>query len=105
MHILDLNYCRLIDRARGDYKMRLSDPSVAAISDLISNRLAVMQVSDREDLREAVALRRALAELRGLDAVEAGILKTYHEIPRRGRRRKVGDMIAEHVAEANLRGC
>jgi hypothetical protein len=56
-----------------------------------------MHVGDRDDLREVVALRRALAELNGLDAVEAGILKSHSDVPRRGRRRKIGDMIGEHV--------
>jgi aminoglycoside phosphotransferase (APT) family kinase protein len=75
----------------------LSRESITALSDLIENRLAIMHVGDRDDLREMVALRRALAELHGIDAVEAGMLKSHEDIPRRGRRRKVGDMIGEHV--------
>ncbi len=78
--------------------MILTEQSIAAISDLIVNRLAGIEVADRDDLREVVALRRALAELRGLDAVKAGMLKTSQEIPRRGRRRKVCQMIEEHVS-------
>jgi len=75
----------------------LSRESVVTLSDLIENRLSIMHVGDRDDLREMVALRRALAELHGIDAVEAGILKSHGEIPRRGRRRKITDMIGDHV--------
>ena len=42
-----------------------------------------------------MTLKRALGELRGLTAVEAGLLKQFGDIPRRGRRRKVSDMLGE----------
>jgi aminoglycoside phosphotransferase (APT) family kinase protein len=75
----------------------LSRESVITLSDLIENRLSMMHVGDRDDLREMVALRKALAELHGIDAVAAGILKSHDSIPRRGRRRKVTEMIGEHI--------
>jgi len=78
----------------------LSRESVVALSDLIENRLSIMHVGDRDDLREMVALRRALAELHGIDAVEAGILKSDDDIPRRGRRRKIAEMIGDHIDTA-----
>ena len=77
--------------------MLLSEQSKAAISDLIENRLAAMSIAGTDDLREVVTLRRALAEMHGVDAVRAGMLKTNQDIPRRGRRRKVHAMMDEHV--------
>ncbi len=73
--------------------MPLSQQSVAAVSDLIENKLALMTIDDRDDLREMVALKRALIELRGNE--DDASLKSYGDIPRRGRRRKVSDMISE----------
>jgi hypothetical protein len=76
--------------------MMLSKESVATVSDLIENKLAIMTIDDRDDLREMVALKRALVELRG--DVEDNTLKSYGDIPRRGRRRKVSAIISEHEA-------
>ena len=78
--------------------MMLSKETVAALVDLIENKLALMHIGDRDDLREMVTLKRALAELRGISAVEAGILRNFGEIPRRGRRRKVSDMLGDQHA-------
>jgi len=77
--------------------MPLSKESIATLSDLIENKLAIMTIDDRDDLREMVALKQALAEMQGSAAVEAGVLKTFGEIPRRGRRRKVSDMMGEQA--------
>lgn len=76
--------------------MMLSKETIAAITDLIDNKLMMMHIGDRDDLREMVTLKRALAELRGLSPVEAGIARGLGEIPRRGRRRKVSEMMEEH---------
>jgi len=75
--------------------MMLSKETIDAISDLIENKLGMMHIGDRDDLREMVTLKRALAELRGQSPAEAGVLKSFGEIPRRGRRRKVSDMLGE----------
>jgi Mg2+ and Co2+ transporter CorA len=75
--------------------MMLSKETIAALVDLIENKLMMMHIGDRDDLREMVTLKSALHELRGLDSAEAGVLKNFGEIPRRGRRRKVSDMIEE----------
>ncbi|MDE1900636.1 MAG: hypothetical protein KGI37_03195 [Alphaproteobacteria bacterium] len=69
--------------------MILSHTSIDVLSDLIENRLAIMSIGDQDDLREKIALKRALAELRGGD-MPAGVLQEFNDIPRRGRRRKVG---------------
>jgi hypothetical protein len=77
--------------------MMLSKDSIDAVSDLIENRISMMHIGDRDDLREMVALKRALAELQGTSAAEAGVLKNFGDIPRRGRRRKVSDMMGEQA--------
>ena len=69
--------------------MILSRTSIEVLSDLIENRLAIMSISDQDDLREKIALKRALTELNG-DLIAAGTLAELEAIPRRGRRRKVG---------------
>ena len=56
----------------------------------IENRLAIMTIGDQDDLREKLHLQRALAELRDTDKTLAGALAGLDEIPRRGRRRKIG---------------
>ena len=72
--------------------MTLSREAVQTLVDLIENKLAVLEIGDREDLREMVVLRRCLTELQGIEGGEAG---TSGDIPRRGRRRKVEDMMGE----------
>jgi hypothetical protein len=73
--------------------MLLSKQVIATLSDLIENRLAIMTVHDQDDLREKLNLQHALTELRGENGVPAGVLNDFSEIPRRGRRRKVGGMV------------
>jgi hypothetical protein len=79
--------------------MMLSRDSRAAVIDLIENRISVMHIGDQDDFREMIALKRALSELhaerQGTGAAEAGILKDFADIPRRGRRRKVSSMLGE----------
>jgi hypothetical protein len=72
--------------------MMLSKQVVATLSDLIENRLAIMTIHDQDDLREKLTLQRALTELRSDEGMPAGVLNDFAEIPRRGRRRKVGGM-------------
>ncbi len=71
--------------------MILSPASIEVLSDLIENRLAIMTIGDQNDLRDKIALKRALIELRGGD-IHAGILSKFGDIPTRGRRRKVGSI-------------
>ncbi len=76
--------------------MTLSKDSIEAIRDMIENRLSMMMIGDRDDLREQITLKKALTELRGEStSVPAGVLKNYMNIPRRGRHRKLSDMIDE----------
>ena len=72
--------------------MILSRTSIEVLSDLIENRLAIMSIGDQDDLREKIALKRALAEMQGSSDMPAGILSEFSSIPRRGRRRKVGSV-------------
>jgi len=70
--------------------MPFSRTSIEVLRDLIENRLAIMSIGDQDDLREKIALKRALIELENDGDVPAGILKDFADIPRRGRRRKIG---------------
>ena len=75
--------------------MILSRTSIEVLNDLIENRLSIMSIGDQDDLREKIALKRALLELQGNglntnSGMPAGVLSEFSEIPRRGRRRKVG---------------
>jgi len=70
--------------------MILSRTSIEVLSDLIENRLSIMSIGDQDDLREKIVLKRALTELQGDGNVPAGLLREFSDIPRRGRRRKVG---------------
>lgn len=79
--------------------MPLSKTVRDTLVDLIENKLAVMQIGDREDLREVIVLQHCVAELRGLAPAEMGITHSYEDIPRRGRRRKVNDMISDMRGE------
>ena len=71
--------------------MILSRTSIEVLSDLVENRLSIMSIGDQDDLREKIALKRALSELHP-DDMPAGIMSEFSDIPRRGRRRKVGNM-------------
>jgi len=78
--------------------MMLSDNTASVLVDLVENKLAVMQVGDRNDLREMITLQRCLTELKGMDSVGSGVLKglTEIDIPRRGRGRKVSSIMGEN---------
>ena len=69
--------------------MLLSSTSVEVLSDLIANRLAIMSIGDQDDLREKIALKRALTELQTSGQIPITTLSDFSNIPRRGRRRKV----------------
>jgi hypothetical protein len=75
--------------------MPLSKPAADALIDLIENKLAVMQIGDRDDLREVLVLQHCLTELRHQVSGETALATHVNEIPHRGRRRKVSAMIDE----------
>jgi len=70
--------------------MFLSEVSIEVLSDLIANRLAIMSIGDQDDLREKIALKKALVELQHNGQVPIGLQQEFNDIPRRVRRRKVG---------------
>jgi hypothetical protein len=72
--------------------MSLSCTSIEVLVDLIENRLAIMTIGDQDDLREKIALKRALMELQTDGNFPSNVLDAFKEIPRRGRRRKVGSI-------------
>ncbi len=68
----------------------LSSQSVNTIRDMVENRISVMDVTDRDDMRELMGMKRILAELAiiaGTDAIRS--MDFDFEMPRRGRRRKM----------------
>ena len=70
--------------------MMLSKDTVSVLVDMIENKLALMQISDRDELREVMTLQRCLTELKGtVDPVAA----KASDIPTRGRHRKLSRMI------------
>lgn len=76
--------------------MMISNEAAAVLADLIENKLAVMNVDDRNDLREVLTLQRCLAEIKGFDAVpNNGLLKSFEgvTIPTRGRHRKIAGAV------------
>ena len=81
--------------------MLLSKESVEALSDLIEVRLSMMTVSDQDDLREQLKLRRALVELQK-DAGAGGLLAPTGSIPRRGRRRKIAGTAVAIMPDADI---
>lgn len=82
--------------------MMLSKQSIEAVSDLIENKLSMMHIGDRDDLRERIALERALSELRGPDETRDRMIKRLGVIPHRGRHRKISTLLddSERMGEA-----
>ncbi len=80
--------------------MMLSKDVVNVLVDLIENKLGALHIGDREDLREMIVLQHCLAELRALNATQTDVLKEFCDLPRRGRRRKVADIIEEMREQA-----
>ena len=50
--------------------MSLSKPSIELILDMVENRLSDMVVTDREDAKEQLMLKRALQELAALSLTQ-----------------------------------
>ena len=70
--------------------MSLSRQTVSSLIDLIEIKLSCMTVQDRDDLREKVALQKAMYELSALTGGAAGNDdEILGEVPRRGRRRRI----------------
>lgn len=76
--------------------MTLSRNTVGVLVDLIENKLAMMQIGDRDELREVMTLQRCLNELHTLAASAPADKEMATQ---RGRRRKLADMIDEMSAE------
>ena len=69
----------------------LSRQSVSTLVDILENRISVMDVTDRDDLREMAVMKRCLAELSGIGGITAQSMNEmeFSALPRRGRRRKL----------------
>ena len=72
--------------------MKLSKDTVEILVDMIENKLMMIQVSDREDLHEAVVLKRCLGELKDITDTNS---ESTRNTPTRGRRRKFTEMLEE----------
>lgn len=77
--------------------MTLSKSTLGVLVDLIENKLAVMQIGDREELREVMTLQRCLGELQNL---AASAPEDRDSLPQRGRRRKLAAMIEDMQEQA-----
>lgn len=71
----------------------LSKDTVSVLVDMIENKLAMIQVSDREELREVMTLQRCLTELKTVMNPDAA--KMTSDIPTRGRHRKLARMMED----------
>lgn len=72
--------------------MDLSKNTIEVLVDLIENKLSMMQIGDREELREIATLESSLGELRKLSHCTADEPKAE----RRGRRRKFSALVEEY---------
>jgi len=73
--------------------MMLSKDTVSVLVDMIENKLALIQISDRDELREVMTLQRCLSELRS--AINPSNEKSTDDIPTRGRHRKLNRMLED----------
>jgi len=69
--------------------MMLSKMTASILVDLVENKLAMLQIDDRNDLREVLALQRCLGELRGSVTTDGASAGEFCDIPHRGRHRKL----------------
>lgn len=79
--------------------MALSKSTVSVLVDMIENKLALLQISGREELRELVTLQRCLSELKGMGSSDAAATA----IPTRGRHRKLDRMMDDYGVTQELR--
>ncbi len=75
--------------------MDLSKHTIEVLVDLIENKLSIMQIGDRAELREIATLERSLKELHKLSQCTADEPKAEH----RGRRKKLSSLIHEYEVE------
>lgn len=69
----------------------LSHQSVCTLVDILENRISVMEVTDRDDMRELSIMKKCLAELANIGGGAAAMATEleFASVPRRGRRRKM----------------
>lgn len=80
--------------------MKLSKDTVEILVDMIENKLAMIQVSDREELQEVVTLKHCLGELQSITDTNT---KSSRHKPTRGRRRKFTEMLEEADLPEDIR--
>lgn len=68
----------------------LSPQSVSTLVDILENRISVMDVTDRDDLREMTVMKRCLNELASINGMPMTAQEmSMMDAPRRGRRKKL----------------
>lgn len=68
----------------------LSRQSVCTLVDILENRISVMEVTDRDDMRELSVMKKCLAELASIAGTSVGAMTEMDfAAPRRGRRPKL----------------
>ena len=82
--------------------MSLSKDTVSVLVDMIENKLAMIQISDREELREVMTLQRCLTELKDTTGPES-TSTTASAIPTRGRHKKLSRMMEDFDVPETLR--
>ncbi|HAX91466.1 MAG TPA: hypothetical protein DCY07_04565 [Rhodospirillaceae bacterium] len=75
--------------------MMLSKNTASVLVDMIENKLAMIQISDRGELREVMTLQRCLAELQGVMATSPTPNPSAEAVPTRGRHRKLSAMMSD----------
>jgi hypothetical protein len=81
--------------------MMLSKDTVSVLVDMIENKLAMIQISDRDELREVMTLQRCLTELQHVMNPDAS--KSTGDIPTRGRHRKLARMMDDFDIQPETR--
>ncbi len=71
----------------------LSKMTTSVLIDLVENKLAMLQIDGREDLREVLTLQHCLSELQ--TALGMGGEKEACAIPHRGRHRKLSALMED----------
>ena len=84
--------------------MMISQTAAKVLVDLIENKLAVLQIGDRDDLREMITLQRCLSELKGIDVSSPVASGKFSEkdIPLRGRHRKLSALMDDAEVEREM---
>jgi len=80
--------------------MKLSKDTVDILVDMIENKLTMIQVSDREDVKEVLMLKHCLSELQSISKMDE---ESSRYVPVRGRRRKFTKILEDAKLPEDIR--